>query len=221
MIARKTHYAQLTILTHLKDSLHMKNIHLRWIPHQLNALQKSVRMEMSQSILNYLQKAKKNNFIFILTGDECWFQYRYDPKRMWVFDFDERQDIISPSNIQKKTLLTIFFNADGVQLIDIKPNGVKIDAEYFKSIILMKLFQLDVVKKAKKQKQQMLIHFDNSPSHNAQEVENFIEKSNFERIPHPPYGPDLAPSDFGLFGTVKESFEGREFESEVELLSAI
>lgn len=118
-------------------------------------------------------------------------------------------------------MLTIFFNDDGVQLIDIKFKGVKVDAEYFKSMILMKLSQLDVVNKAKKQKQQMLIHFDNVPSHNALEVEDFIEKSTFERIPHPPYSPNLASSDLGLFWTVKENFEGREFESEEELLSAL
>ena len=40
MISRKTYYAHSTILSHLYDSLHMKNIHLRWIPHQLDALHK-------------------------------------------------------------------------------------------------------------------------------------------------------------------------------------
>lgn len=140
---------------------------------------------------------------------------------MWVFDFDERQDIVSPSDIQKKTMVTIFFNADGVQLIDVKPKGIKINSNYFINMILQKLADLDVVKKAKNQKQQMLLHFDNAPSHNAKVVESFIAKTTFERIPHPPYSPDLAPSDFGLFGTVKDYFKGREFESEEELLSAI
>ena len=118
-------------------------------------------------------------------------------------------------------MVTIFFNADGVQLIDVKPKGIKINSDYFINMILQKLADLDVVKKAKNQKQQMLLHFDNAPSHNAKVVESFIAKTTFERIPHPPYSPDLAPSDFGLFGTVKDYFRGREFESEEEILSAI
>lgn len=65
----------------------MKNIHLRWILHQLDALPKL--------ILKYLNKAKKNNFKF-------WFEYRNNYKRMWFFDFDERQEIVSSSNIQGK-----------------------------------------------------------------------------------------------------------------------
>jgi histone-lysine N-methyltransferase SETMAR len=33
----------------------------------------------------------------------------------------------------------------------------------------------------------------------------------FEVLPHPPYSPDLAPSDFHLFGPLKESLQGRKF----------
>ena len=40
-------------------------------------------------------------------------------------------------------------------------------------------------------------------------------------MPHLCYSPDLAQCDFEVFGTVKESFEGQEFETEDEILSAI
>jgi hypothetical protein len=39
--------------------------------------------------------------------------------------------------------------------------------------------------------------------------------------PHPPYSPDLAPSDFFLFGHVKHALERDEFPSEEALLTAI
>ena len=45
--------------------------------------------------------------------------------------------------------------------------------------------------------------------------------SPFTQMPHPAYSPDLAPCYFGIFGTVKESFDGQEFETEDDLLSAI
>lgn len=34
---------------------------------------------------------------------------------------------------------------------------------------------------------------------------------------HPAYSPDIAPSDFGLFGTVKEKLEGVEHATEKDL----
>jgi hypothetical protein len=43
----------------------------------------------------------------------------------------------------------------------------------------------------------------------------------FEMAPHPPYSPNLAPSDFFLFGHVKHVLEEADFPSEETLLAAI
>jgi hypothetical protein len=39
--------------------------------------------------------------------------------------------------------------------------------------------------------------------------------------PHPPYSPNLAPSDFYLFGYVKRCLVGLSFEDADQLLSAV
>jgi hypothetical protein len=36
-------------------------------------------------------------------------------------------------------------------------------------------------------------------------------KHEDESSPHPPYSPDLAPSDFHLFGPLKDALRGRRF----------
>jgi histone-lysine N-methyltransferase SETMAR len=40
-------------------------------------------------------------------------------------------------------------------------------------------------------------------------------------VPHPPYSPDLAPSDFFLFSPLKRHLSGRCFENEAEVGAAI
>jgi hypothetical protein len=40
----------------------------------------------------------------------------------------------------------------------------------------------------------------------------FIEAYGMEQAPHPPYSPDLAPSDFYLFGSLKDRLQGQHFE---------
>jgi hypothetical protein len=42
-----------------------------------------------------------------------------------------------------------------------------------------------------------------------------------KRAPHPAFSPDLAPSDFYLFGKIKTALIGAEFESEQELLDGV
>jgi hypothetical protein len=41
----------------------------------------------------------------------------------------------------------------------------------------------------------------------------FVTNNNMVIIPHPPYSPDLAPSDFALFPKLKMKLNGRRFET--------
>jgi hypothetical protein len=52
-------------------------------------------------------------------------------------------------------------------------------------------------------------------------MSNCCEENELGLAPHPPYSPDLALSDFLLFGYVKESLKGIVFLSYDELLDAI
>jgi hypothetical protein len=42
-----------------------------------------------------------------------------------------------------------------------------------------------------------------------------------KRASHPPYSPDLAPSDFSLFEYIEHQLQGHEFTEGAELVSAI
>ena len=48
-----------------------------------------------------------------------------------------------------------------------------------------------------------------------------MDQNEIRRAPQPPYSPDIAPSDFYLFGYLKEKLKGYKFNSKEELLSEI
>lgn len=137
------------------------------------------------------------------------------------FDIEDRDQIVNKAHKSRKTMVTIFFNIDGLQLLDVKPKGIKINADYFIENIISPLESLEITEKAKIQKQAMYLHYDNSPVHTAVKVKNYLDTTSFTLMPHPCYSPDLAPSDFGIFGTMKNSFIGQDFESEEALIEAI
>lgn len=209
MIAKRIRVAVSTVTNHLHNSLKMKNIF------------QGIRVELSIEILKQLEDARKNGFKFILAGDESWFEYTYVFQRMWIVQGDRQADLAAPTDTQKKTMVTIFVNGQGLQFIDVKPQGIKINAEYFLYNIIQKLENLEITKAAKQQKQKMLLHYDNVPSHNANMVTNYLMKTTFRKVPHLPYSPDLAICDFGIFGTAKTSFQGKRFDTEEELLSEL
>jgi hypothetical protein len=52
-------------------------------------------------------------------------------------------------------------------------------------------------------------------------AENFMEQNGMESMAHPPYSPDLAPSDFFLFQFVKKRLDQFECDDPDDLLEAI
>jgi hypothetical protein len=51
--------------------------------------------------------------------------------------------------------------------------------------------------------------------------QNGFDENSLVTVPHPLYSPDLAPSDFWLFGRIKASFAGRVFNDAGELSEAV
>jgi len=47
-----------------------------------------------------------------------------------------------------------------------------------------------------------------------------IKFAGFELLPHPPYSPDLAPSDYWLFADLKKMLQGKRFGSNDEVIAA-
>jgi transposase len=64
----------------------------------------------------------------------------------------------------------------------------------------------------------LVVHADNAT---AQKCRTFCEGNGLRLAPHPTYSPGLAPSDFFLFGYVKERLKGMLFPLYEELLDAI
>jgi transposase len=68
-------------------------------------------------------------------------------------------------------------------------------------------------------KRVLLIH-DNARPHAAADTVDTLHALKFEVLEHPPYSPDLAPSDFHLFGHMKEHLRGQKFADD-EVMEAV
>ena len=62
---------------------------------------------------------------------------------------------------------------------------------------------------------------DNARPHTARTTVATITDLHFECLPHPPYSPDLAPSDFHMFGPPKEAMGGKNFRSDEEVRHSV
>ena len=60
----------------------------------------------------------------------------------------------------------------------------------------------------------IIFHHDNARPHAAILVKNYLENSGCEVLPHSPYSPDLAPSEYHLWQSMQNALTGIRFTSE-------
>jgi hypothetical protein len=65
-----------------------------------------------------------------------------------------------------------------------------------------------------------LLHNNACPLSAAHIVDS-LKKLNFDVLEHPPYSPDLAPSDCHLFGTLKQALRGCRFTTDQQLKETV
>jgi histone-lysine N-methyltransferase SETMAR len=96
-------------------------------------------------------------------------------------------------------MVTIFWNPFGIHILAALLEKTSFDAEYFVNYVLTQIEELPVMHTAVSQEQKLVIHMDNSPIHKSKAAIQRIASMRVKLAHHPPYSPDLAPSDFFLF----------------------
>jgi histone-lysine N-methyltransferase SETMAR len=66
-----------------------------------------------------------------------------------------------------------------------------------------------------------ILQGDNATPHSSAGTRGATERLGFSLLPHPPYSPDMIPSDFHHFPKLKEHLRGQNFGSDEEVNSAM
>jgi histone-lysine N-methyltransferase SETMAR len=104
--------------------------------------------------------------------------------------------------------------------IDYLEKGKTITGEYY-SNLLTRLDEKIREKRPGLQKKKIIFHQDNAPAHRSVLAMGKLRDLHYELLEHPPYSPDLAPSDFCLFPKPKLFLAGQRFSSNQEATAAV
>jgi histone-lysine N-methyltransferase SETMAR len=78
---------------------------------------------------------------------------------------------------------------------------------------------VETLKKHFRRVTKVLLHHDNARPHTSLHTREAITKLQWTVLPHPPYSPDLAPSDYHLFSPLKDAIRGKKSEDDKEVIS--
>jgi hypothetical protein len=151
-----------------------------------------------------------------------WFYLRSEHDLMWTAPGEilldtERYTIQSP-----KFMETTVWNPSGFHVVNALRKWSKFNAQYYTNNILVTISEWRRLSwRTQQGKLWSWLHGDGARPHAARVSTDYVTRNGMKRAPHPPCSPDLAPSDFFLFGHMKRKMMGYRAESESELLVRI
>jgi len=212
-----------SVETILHTKLGMSKVSSRWVPRMLTAEMKATRVDTCRELLDWHRSDPENFFSRVVTGDETWLHH-WDPESkqesmQWKHMSSPPPKKFRTQASAGKIMATIFWDTDGVIMIDYLPPKTTITGQYYATVIRNLRSAIKEKRRGKLSQRVLLLH-DNAPAHASRVAQQALRESNFMELPHPPYSPDLAPSDFFLFRHLKKVLRGRQFKDDDDLRSA-
>ena len=136
--------------------------------------------------------------------------------RSWLFS--AKKDKVG--SISRKGHGIGVWDAEGILFIDYLEKGKTITREYY-SNLLTRLDKKICEKRPSLQKKKTIFHQDNAPAHKSVLALGKLRYMHYKLLEHPPYSPDLAPSDFFLFQKLKLFLVGQHFFFNQEAIAAV
>jgi histone-lysine N-methyltransferase SETMAR len=119
-----------------------------------------------------------------------------------------------------KMMASMFLDSQGIFMIDYLDQCRNINGTFYAGE-LRRLRQEIARKRRGKLTQGVLFLHDNAPAHTSHVAMAAATDCGFDILPHPPYSPDLATSNFYLFPKLKTKLRGRRFGSNEGVMDAV
>jgi histone-lysine N-methyltransferase SETMAR len=206
-IEAETSLSRGTIHTIIHMHLKMRKLTSRWVPHELTEKNRQDRVRMCEKNLAKFEESKWR-LSDVVTGDESWFYHRQIGKKQanksWVAEGEKARAVVRIDRFEPKTMFTIFFRTSGVVHISHLKPGETINHQTYLKDSIRPLVRILNEQRPQCGTKNLKFHHDNARPHTHSSVIAYLERQNFTIMDHPPYSPDLAPSDFWLFNYIKQ-----------------
>ena len=203
--------------------LGMSKVSARWVPRNLRTQDRHHRTESCRELLDLYNEDEAGFLSRLVTGDETWIHH-WDPETklesmQWKHPGSPPPKKFRTQPSAGKIMATIFWDAKGILMIDYMPPKTTMNGQYYAN--LMKELRNSIRQKRRGMLTRgvLLLH-DNAPVHKSRIAQAAIRDCGYVQLDHPPYSPDLAPSDYFLFRQLKSALRGRHFNDDEEVKAA-
>ena len=106
-------------------------------------------------------------------------------------------------------MATVFWDAKRILMVDVLPPNQTVNAAYYASLLDRLRIEIRSKRRGKLTKGVILLH-DNARPHTANLTTQKLNELGWTILDHPPYSPDLAPTDFFSLQKSQELSSGKK-----------
>ena len=190
----------------------------RFVPYFISREMCDKRMQCCEQNLSLYEELGDTMLQNLITEDETPLSLYLPEDRRSSQEYkfpgeSAKRKLRTGTDHRKGFMLVIFWDWQGVVLMDFVECGTRVNSDYYSS-------KIREARKCRREPygQSLYLLHDNAPIHTANISTQAVQSTGFVQLPHPPYSPDLAPSDFWLFKHLKQHLKGRRFDTGEDLL---
>ncbi|XP_069680131.1 histone-lysine N-methyltransferase SETMAR-like isoform X2 [Periplaneta americana] len=184
------------------NNLLFKKVCARWVPKNLTPEHKMQRLGAA---LTFLQRYHDDGDGFldrIVTGDETWISH-FTPETKqqsmhWWHNGSPVRTKFKQTLSVRKVMCKVFWDRKGILLIDFLPRGGTVNDDRYCETLRKLRRAIQNKRRGMLTAGVVLLH-DNARPHTTRRTAAVLTEFGWELFDHPPYSPDLAPSDFHVF----------------------
>jgi histone-lysine N-methyltransferase SETMAR len=128
---------------------------------------------------------------------------------------------VKPTIDGEKCLISVLWSVNGIQSLRDIPKGETFNSAFFCDVALPSLIGNSCSLSRRRSLKGLDVHLENAHPHNSRQPSHCPRAMRARRMAQPAYSPALAPSDFFLFGFLKQSIQGVHFPYRDTLKSTI
>jgi len=180
------------------------------VPKLLTEEHKLKQQATTLDFMTQYSEEGENSLSHVVTGNKTWVSHEAPKTKQqsmeWRHTSSPTKMKFKQTTSTWKVMCTMCWNRKGVLLVDFLPQGYTINAGVCCNT-LKKLHHMIQNKQRGMFSQCVAMFHDNTNPHTA--TQNLITTLGWEQFNHPPYIPDLAPSDFHLLLHLKSFLAGQ------------
>jgi hypothetical protein len=197
------------------DNLQFLKVYTRWVPKKLTDEHKHMHLNVFSCHVACNHEEGDSVLQRIITGDETWVHHcQPKTKRNSMQWKDPSSHVAKKSKMQPlvgKLMLIILWDSQGPILETYLEHGTTVTNATYCDMLQRVLKPAIRSRRRERLSEGVFLLHDSAHPHTVARKLETIRKLKWQVMEHPAHSPDLVPSDFHLFGPIKEALGGRRF----------